>query len=297
MKKKYKYILVIIVILVLPLLAFAPGIRFIKKNFSTPSLLSIPTITTAMSPMDNSVEFKTMESSVSRSTKHKGPVFPQGSSSYQAGKNHLLSHGIKNEKTSIEVVDKFAWENSPDADPIRGRYSHRAGFHDGIADIGLPDRYYNYPSIPGTKYPDWAGNGINPRGPTFAYLLPNAGGRLPAGGSTLPDSGSAIVIPPGTGDKPPSGGTTPPDSGSANDFPPGTGDKPPSGGFPPPHSGLADGTIPGLEEPPPGTGVSLPDSGSANASVPTPVPEPGTLILFGSGLLGVAVFRRKTLRK
>ena len=275
MKKTYKHILIIIVILVLPLLAFGPGIRFIKKNFFTPSLLSIPTITTDMSPMDNSVEIKTMESSVSRSTKHKGPVFPQGSSSYQAGKNHLLSHGIKNGETSTDIAGKFAWEVSPDADPepTDGRNSHRAAFYDGIKDIGLPDPHYNYPSIPGTKNPDWAGSGTNIRGPSFAYLLPNAGSRLPAGGSSLPDSGSAIVIPPGTGDKPPSGGS------------------------PPPQSGLADGTIPGLEETPPGAVVFLPDSGSANASVPAPVPEPGTLILFRSGLLGLAVFRRKTLRK
>ena len=252
-----------------------------------------------MYPQDNSVEIKTMESSVSRSTKHKGPVFPQGSSSYQAGKNHLLSHGIKNGETSTDIAGKFAWEVSPDADPepTDGRNSHRAAFYDGIKDIGLPDPHYNYPSIPGTKNPDWAGSGTNIRGPSFAYLLPNAGSRLPAGGSSLPDSGSAIVIPPGTGDKPPSGGSILPDSGSANDIPPGMGDKPPSGGSPPPQSGLADGTIPGLEETPPGAGVFLPDSGSANASVPAPVPEPGTLILFGSGLLGLAVFRRKTLRK
>ncbi|MGZ9263991.1 MAG: PEP-CTERM sorting domain-containing protein [Candidatus Deferrimicrobiaceae bacterium] len=288
-----------IVIFVLPLLAFGPGIRFIKKNIFTPSLLSIPTITTDMSPMDNSVEITTMESSVPRSTKHKGPVIPQGSSSYQAGKNHLLSPGIKKVETSIDVADQFAWENSPDADSDTNndRNSHRAGVHDGIVNIGLPDPYYNYPSIPGTKNPDWAGSGINIRGPSFAYLLPNAGSRLPAGGSSLPDSGSAIVIPPGTGDQPPSGGSILPDSGSANDIPPDTGDQPPSGGSPPPQSGLADGTITGLEETPPGAGVSLPDSGSANSSVPAPVPEPGTLILFGSGLLGLAVFKRKTLRK
>jgi hypothetical protein len=273
LKRKYKYILVIIVILFLPLLAFGPGIMFIKKNFLTPSLLSISTITTDMSPMDNSVEIKTMESSVSRSTNPKVPAFPKGSSSYEIGKAHLLSHGIKKVETSIDVADQFAWENSPgvDPDPINDRNSHPAGFHDGIIDIGLPDPYYNYPSIPGTKNPDWAGSETIIRGPSFAYLLPNPGGRLPAGGSSLPDSGSA------------------------NDIPPGTGDKLPSGGSPPPHSGLADGITPGLEETPPGAGVFLPDSGSANTSVP--VPEPGTLILFGSGLLGVAVFRRKTLRK
>ncbi|MBK8976749.1 MAG: PEP-CTERM sorting domain-containing protein [Planctomycetes bacterium] len=114
--------------------------------------------------------------------------------------------------------------------------------------------------------------GTNPQPPINgpdgdAFADPSLGG-----GTTEP---APPVTPPGT-----SGSTG--NSGSSGGTPPGGGEPPGGSGNPP-----------GGNPPPPGG--NPPPGGGGNPAAP--VPEPGTMLLFGSGLAGAAWLRRRRNRR
>jgi hypothetical protein len=140
-------------------------------------------------------------------------------------------------------------------------------------------------------------------------------GSLPAGGFLVDGIPGQTVVPPVTDGTPGDGdsldGTNAPPIISlppftspppVNPYTPGPGG--PGGGIPPGPGGPYDGMPPGPGGPydgmPPGSGGPYDGSGESPLTPvenPAPIPEPGTMILLGSGLAGAYWQRRRARRR